>query len=307
MENIIKLEKVEKNDAKDISELLNNVYYGELETVFKGKEEQLNIPGHGSADMQIYRTWDDKYYKIMYGNKMVGIVLVYTTGREHGRLDLLYILPEYQGKGIGLKVIQLVEEIFSEVKVWQTDTSIHSARNHRFYEKSGYIEDGEDEIDKYYSKIVGEVDSDREDYHIGLNYAKHNFRYSNYEESDWYDTNMCQSKFENMNFSSTVFANCTLRNSRFTNVNLDNLIIGDARMNDVVICNNNISNLYIHDNNLDDNKQSSFHIERCVMENSTIFDCDLKNLQINNCNLEGVVIDGISLEELMKCYKEKHI
>lgn len=282
------------------------IYNDELRKWFNGREDKLYIPGYASVEMQQYHTWDNKYLKIMYEGKMVGVVLVYTTGREHGRIDRFYILPEFQGKGVGSKALTLVEAFFPEVKMWTLDTTQFSPRNHHFYEKNGYQLGSEDEIDRYYYKIVGELDYDKDDYHTDLDYSFHNFRNSNLANTDWYDLNMCKSTFSNNNLSNTIFQNSSLYGTRFTNVNLSNSIFGDSRMEKAEICHSIVSNLRIHDINLDNKKDTSFTLERCVFENSSIIQCNLKNVKIESCNLEGATINGISVDELMECYKKVH-
>jgi len=214
---------------------------------------------------------DDKYFKIMFeGNKLAGVILISTTGREHGRIDRLYILQEYQGKGIGSEVLVQIESMFPEVKLWTLDTTKFSPRNHHFYEKHGYVLGEEDDEEKYYYKIIGEIQYDTEKDHNGLDYSTHNFRESNYAKSDWYNVS-------SSNLWKVIVQNCNMSDTRFTNVNLFNL--------------NNVEN-------------TSLMLERCKIVDSTIRDCNLKNLKIESCNLEGATIDGISVEELLECYKK---
>jgi Uncharacterized low-complexity proteins len=305
--NSIELRKVEQKDVQAIRDLMCVVYKDELKRCFIGNEDELYIPGYDSVEMQQYHTWDNKYFKIMHEDKMIGVILVSTTGREHGRIDRFYILPEYQGNGIGSKSLSLVETLFAEVKIWTLDTTKFSPRNHHFYEKNGYQLGSEDESERYYYKTIGEIDSEKEDYHTGLDYSMHNFRDSNFANTDWYDLNMWHSTFSDSNLSNTVFQNVNLNKARFTNVNLSNVIMGDSNMSNAELCHSIISNFHIHDINLNNDEDTSFTLERCKIENSSICESNLKNLKIDNCNLEGATIDGISIEELMRCYKKIHM
>ncbi|MFP3339783.1 hypothetical protein R0J91_17525, partial [Micrococcus sp. SIMBA_131] len=45
--------------------------------------------------------------------------------------------------------------------------------------------------------------------------------------------------------------------------------------------------------------------EKCDLHGSTITDCNLSGVKIEKSQLEGMTIDGISVEELLKVYKEK--
>lgn len=145
MECKIKLRKLEQKDAQDIRDIMCDIFEDELKKWFHGKEGALYIPGYNSIEMQSYHMWDSKYFGIIYMDKMIGVVLISTTDREHGRVDRFYILPEYQGKGIGNETLRLVESLFPQVTLWTLDTTKFSLRNHHFYEKNGYKLHSEDE------------------------------------------------------------------------------------------------------------------------------------------------------------------
>lgn len=307
MEKKVELRKVEQDDTQAIKNMMCLIYEDELKKWFYGKEEALYIPGYDSIEMQRYHMWDDKYFMIMYECTMVGVVLVSTTGREHGRIDRFYVLPEYQGKGIGSEAITLIETIFPEVKVWTLDTTKFSPRNHHFYEKNGYQLDSENETERYYYKTIGEFTYEKDNYHIDQDYSGHNFRNSNLANTDWYNLNIYGSTFSNSNLGNTIFQNANLDHARFTNVNLSNSTFGDFKMKNAELCHGSLSNVHIHDINLDIKKETSLTLERCILADSLIRQCDLKNIKIDSCDLKGATIDGISVTELLECYRKAHL
>lgn len=307
MESKVELRKVEQEDAQAIKDMMCLIYKNELKKWFCGNEEALYIPGYDSVEMQYYHMWDDKYFKIMYECSIVGVILVSTTGREHGRIDRFYVLPEYQGKGIGSETFTLIEALFPEVKFWNLDTTKFSPRNHHFYEKHGYQLDSENKTERYYFKTIGEFTYEKETYHTDQDYSGHNFRNSNLANTDWYALNIYGSRFSNSNLCNTIFQNSNLDHARFTNVNLSNSIFGDFKMNNAELCHGSLSNLHIHDINLDINKKTNLTMERCMLADSIIRRCDLENIRIEGCNLKGATIDGISVTELLKCYRKAHL
>lgn len=304
VERNIELIVATKEDAKEIRDLLCIVYEDELNRWFRDNEDELYIPGYTSVEMQEYHTWDNKYYKIMNDSKIIGVLLVSTTGREHGRIDRLYILPDHQGNGTGSKVLALLEALYPEVNLWTLDTTQFSKRNHHFYEKNGYQLDSQNNSERYYYKNIGKIDYDKGSYHVNQDYSFHNFRDSNFASADWFDLNMSKNTFSNCNFNQTLIQNSNLTGCRFTNVNLSNAILSDFRMENAQICHGTLSNLHIHDVNLDNKKDTSVTIERSVLENSVIRQCNLKNIKIESCDLDGATIDGISVNELLECYKK---
>lgn len=46
---------------------------------------------------------------------------------------MLYVKSEYQSKGVGLKIWQTIEHIYSQTKIWQTYTPYYDKKNIHFY------------------------------------------------------------------------------------------------------------------------------------------------------------------------------
>ncbi|MDD5936416.1 MAG: hypothetical protein PUC65_12800 [Clostridiales bacterium] len=55
----------------------------------------------------------------MYEDRMAEIIRVDISGREHGRLDLLYLFQEFQGKGIGSVALVQIESMYPDVLLCQ--------------------------------------------------------------------------------------------------------------------------------------------------------------------------------------------
>ena len=299
----LRLEPIAMDEGEKIKDIMVQVVEDEAIRWFKNGDRPY-MPGFNSIDMQKYHTWDNKYYKIIYHEDIIGVTLISYTGREHGRIDRLYILPKYQDMGLGSNILKVIEELFPKVNIWSLDTIEESSRNHHFYEKNGYKLIGKDTGERYYRKITKNDIGELENYWIGKDLINNNFRQCNLKNSDFYDSNMSNSKFSNMNLCKNTYANSNLSNSRFTNTNMSSSIFGDSNMAKVEICHVSISNAYIHDINLDIDKiDSSITMERCELSNSKIIDSNLENLSLENCNIKGMSINGINVEELIEIYK----
>lgn len=112
MNKELRLEPISINDAVEIRDIMVKIVEDEALRWFKNGEKPY-IPGYNSIEIQKYHTWDNKYYKIIYGNSIIGVILIYHTGKEHARIDRFYILPEYQNLELGSRVIKLVEELLT--------------------------------------------------------------------------------------------------------------------------------------------------------------------------------------------------
>lgn len=90
-------------------------------------------------DLKAWTGTGHRLYLIRYGDAVVGLVHLGSRGGEIDWLEDIFVLPEYQGQGIGSRVIQLVE---AEVKQYSDSLYIEAAaRNERairLYRRLGY-------------------------------------------------------------------------------------------------------------------------------------------------------------------------
>jgi len=76
-------------------------------------------------------------YKIIVGEEVVGGIFLsfdsFDPTVRCGTLSLLGIKVEMQGRGLGRKVWQKIEEIHSDVRIWRLHTPVYALRNLAFY------------------------------------------------------------------------------------------------------------------------------------------------------------------------------
>ena len=73
-------------------------------------------------------------YRIMLDGKRVGgLILTIDKETHHNHLDILFVLPNIHGKGIGYGAWQAVEALHPETKIWETCTPYFEKRNIHFY------------------------------------------------------------------------------------------------------------------------------------------------------------------------------
>ncbi|MPN31302.1 hypothetical protein SDC9_178776 [bioreactor metagenome] len=76
----------------------------------------------------------------------VGAIRVVKVENRIYRVSPIFVLPEYQGKGIAQKVFRLIETLHSDAMEWRLDTILQEKGNCYLYEKLGYIKTGETKI-----------------------------------------------------------------------------------------------------------------------------------------------------------------
>ena len=86
------------------------------------------------------------YYKIVSYKTCIGGIWILEKESKIFRVGIVYILPEYQGKGVGQKALAMAEKLHGDAKGWELDCPEDLAVNRRCYEKAGYTLTGEKEI-----------------------------------------------------------------------------------------------------------------------------------------------------------------
>lgn len=139
--NIV-IERACKDDALKLIETRNKSFYDDF--INFGE-----CPGYNSSvDAMKQRIKEAFTYKIMVDDEIIGDISI--RRREEGIywIGCLEIIPEFQNKGIGSKVLSYIQEQFQEAKRWRLETPVQKYRNCCFYEKMGFV--------KVYDKIHSE-------------------------------------------------------------------------------------------------------------------------------------------------------
>ena len=151
----------------------------EPDVVAKMIKDRFNLPDKGNANlhemqvksfMPLYEKYHDegspaiepveriqrrfavtnrKYYFILLDGVRVGAINIgHNDPNEHevSFISPLFVLPEYQNRGIGYIAIQKAFELLPDVKTWKLDTILQEPANCHLYEKCGFVRVGEEKI-----------------------------------------------------------------------------------------------------------------------------------------------------------------
>ena len=125
------------NNAKELHAMQVKAFKELLE---KYQDYDTN-PGNESVEKVEARLKQDFtfYYFICIGQQKAGAIRI-VDQKENGknkRISPIFILPEFQGKGIAQKAIRLCEEMHGSEN-WELDTILQESKNCHLYEKMGY-------------------------------------------------------------------------------------------------------------------------------------------------------------------------
>ena len=82
------------------------------------------------------------YYIILCDGAEAGGICIKRKDDRH-IVSPVFVLPEYQGRGIAQQAMLLAEAEFPQAKCWALDTILQEAGNCHLYEKLGYVRTGE--------------------------------------------------------------------------------------------------------------------------------------------------------------------
>ncbi len=92
----------------------------------------------GYDNGEFLRTWGldphSTQYKIVRNNQIIGGVILWINDKTNiNTLGLIFLDPDLQDGGLGLKVWNKIESMYPNTVKWCTETPIYSRRNHHFY------------------------------------------------------------------------------------------------------------------------------------------------------------------------------
>jgi len=312
----LRLQQASLQDAEEIRWLMIEVEADEKRRWYTGDERPF-IPGFDSVHMQRYHARTGRYDKIMYQGTLAGVVLVSTTGREHARIDRLYLRPSCQGAGIGSLVLDLIERKYPQVTDWSLDSIRNSPRNLHFYEKNGYVRSGEDEAYVYYvkkkavhSESPDRFDSMREvlsaderktttsavtnpELVANRSFAKAGFRDCDLTDTDFMGCDLSRSSYSRLNMAESAFSDCNLSKWTITNANLRGMAIGDSALDDTEICHASLNGFRLHDVRIDEKPPL---LERCELPLTKMTDCNLAHSVLQNVRLSEASLTAVNLK-----------
>lgn len=141
----VKLLRANISDAKEIHAMQVEAFKELLE---KYQDFDTN-PGNESVEKVEARLKQDFtfYYFICIRQQKAGAIRI-VDKKEAGknkRISPVFVLPEFQGKGIAQKAIRMCEEVHGNGN-WELDTILQEPGNCHLYEKMGYRQTGKTEV-----------------------------------------------------------------------------------------------------------------------------------------------------------------
>ena len=298
--SFVTIEKATSTDAEKLTEIMKRTFDEEAKKWLPNHEDvfdyNIQPPGYSSIEMTKYMIRELEYFKVLQDNEIIGGIIITISGKSFGRIDRIFVDPNYQGKGIGSRVIHLVEEEFPNVRTWDLETSSKQINNHYFYEKMGYRTTFESEDEYGYQK---KIETSSEEENVVENKDISSIQYVNCDmaKTVYYDVNLEGSSFSNSTLANSHISNCNLSHSKFQNINLRNSLYADLNLSNSEMVFVTLGGVRFIDTDLgEENMPISF--ERCDLEGSKFSNSNLRNVEIQKSDLTGMKIDDVPVEDL---------
>lgn len=147
----IKLIKALSSDTA----LLHDIQVSSFMPLYEKYHDDDTSPAKESADAIAWKINNSDFYIVYEGDEAVGGVRVVADSDNICRISPIFLLPRYQNKGMGSKVMELVFSLYPKAEKWQLATISEEELNCHFYEKLGFVRTGSRTVINEHMTIIG--------------------------------------------------------------------------------------------------------------------------------------------------------
>lgn len=129
-------------EAEEILSVQKEAFKDDLETY----KDYKTSPATEPIEKLLYKINKNFHYTILVEDKIIGGAELRLDFETECYINRIFLLPEFQNKGLGTRIMTYFENEFPKVKKWTLCTPHKNYRNHGFYEKLGYKKVGEHRV-----------------------------------------------------------------------------------------------------------------------------------------------------------------
>lgn len=111
-------------------------------------------PGYQSRKFHHKMAAQKHLYTFYQDRLIVGGAILFKDG-AHLHIGRIFIDPVHFRKGLGIQLMELIENLFPDVTTFSLDTPLWNIRTNNFYQKLGYEMERTDQEFAYYGKKKG--------------------------------------------------------------------------------------------------------------------------------------------------------
>lgn len=144
----MELTLAKSQDALVLTSISKRAFHSDLEV---GSTQPGGPPGYQSHKFHIKMAAQKHLYTFYQNELIIGGAILFKneTNLYIGRI---FIDPEHFRKGLGIKLMELIENLYPDVVSFSLETPLWNIRTNNFYRKLGYKLEKEDKEFAYYRK-----------------------------------------------------------------------------------------------------------------------------------------------------------
>ena len=141
----------------DDAELIHQMKYEAFLPLYEKYQDDETSPAKEGVEKVIRQLQEEitDYYLIQCHGEVVGAVRVRKGQEKEYYISPLFILPQYQNKGIAYGALQLLFQKYSHAMVWKLATILQEKGNCHLYEKCGFARVGEEKAVNERITLIG--------------------------------------------------------------------------------------------------------------------------------------------------------
>jgi|NGEPerStandDraft_9_1074522.scaffolds.fasta_scaffold22928_2 ribosomal protein S18 acetylase RimI-like enzyme len=130
------------DEAEDILNVQKEAFQADLEKY----EDFETSPATEPIKKLLYKINKNIHYTILINDRIIGGAEVRLDSPTECYINRIFVLPQYQDKGLGTRIMNFIENEYPNVMKWTLSTPHKNHRNQHFYEKFGYKKVGEHKV-----------------------------------------------------------------------------------------------------------------------------------------------------------------
>ena len=152
MTTTLTLEPARPDDAATLADISRRAFDGDAAVGAPGPG---GPPGYDSAGGQRQMMNEaSTYWKVLLDGRIVGGAIVFCYPRGRYYLARIYLDPDVQRQGLGLRAMEALLAAYPEARTWRLETPPWNRRTRAFYEKLGFRVVRETAEDVFFQKTM---------------------------------------------------------------------------------------------------------------------------------------------------------
>lgn len=143
--------------TQEDAELIHQMKYEAFLPLYEKYHDDETSPAKEGIEKVIKQLQEEitEYYLIQCQGEYVGAVRVRKGQEKEYYISPLFILPQYQNKGIAYEALQLLFHKYGQAVVWKLATILQEKGNCHLYEKCGFVRVGEEKVVNARMTLIG--------------------------------------------------------------------------------------------------------------------------------------------------------